>query len=191
MSENKKPWVSRHKVLTGIGIFIVLAIVVSAASGGSKSEMTNTDNKSNISESAVKETEKTAKLNEAAKDGKFEFTVVSVDCGKSTVGTNQYLQKTAQGQYCLMNVTIKNVGDQAQTFDSSQVSLFDSAGSKFSADSLASNYANPDSNTFLNQINPGNNVNAIVVFDVPKGTTPISAELHDSIFSSGVKVNLQ
>jgi len=29
------------------------------------------------------------------------------------------------------------------------------------------------------------------VFDLPKDKTPVTAELHDSAFSGGVKVNLQ
>lgn len=194
MGEQKKSWVARHKILTGIGGLIILGIVISAASGGSKNNTpaatTSSDTKT-VSTTPAKESAKTIKLNEPATDGKFEFTVASVECGKSTVGANQYLQKTAQGQFCLLNVTVKNVGDQAQTFDSSNVSLYDASGAKFSADATASNYANPDSSTFLNQINPGNSVTAVVVFDVPKDKTPVTAELHDSVFSTGVKVTLQ
>ena len=186
MSEKKKSWFVRHKILTGIGVLVVIAIIGSAASGGDKTNTTSTSGDGGSTKSEAK----TAKLNEPARDGKFEFTVASVDCSKTSVG-NQYLNKTAQGQFCLLKVTVKNIGDQSQLFDSSNVSLYDGAGAKFSADGVASSYANTDSNTFLNQINPGNSVTANVVFDVPKGTTPITAELHDSIFSGGVKVNLQ
>lgn len=183
--KNSKNWFLRHKVLSVIGVLVILGIIGTAANG----ENSTTTN-SNDGSSASGNSAKTAKLNEAATDGKFEFTVASVECGKSSVG-NQYLNKTAQGQFCLLNVTVKNVGDQSQLFDSSNVSLYDSEGAKFSADGVASSYANTDANTFLNQINPGNSVTAVVVFDVPKGKTPITAELHDSPFSSGVKVNLQ
>jgi hypothetical protein len=69
--------------------------------------------------------------------------------------------------------------------------LFDAKGNKYSSDSGASFYANPSGSTFLNTINPGNSVTGAVVFDVPKDVTPTQAELHDSAFSGGVKVNLQ
>lgn len=193
MPKEKRSWVARHKVLTGIGVLVILGVIGVATSDSSKQATTNTSGTAHNSQAAQpkKEAEKTIKLNEPATDGKFEFTVASVECGKPTVGTNQYLQKTAQGQYCLLNLTIKNVGDKAQTFDSSNVSLYDAAGAKFSADAVASGYANPDSSTFLNQINPGNSVTAAVVFDLPKDKTPVTAELHDGVFSRGVKVNLQ
>jgi hypothetical protein len=44
---------------------------------------------------------------------------------------------------------------------------------------------------FLQDINPGNSVSGIVVFDVPNGQTPGHLELHDSAFSGGVTVNVQ
>jgi hypothetical protein len=60
-----------------------------------------------------------------------------------------------------------------------------------SADGLATIYQNNGDQAFLDTINPGNSVTGDIVFDVPKTTTPIIAELHDSAFSGGVKVNLQ
>lgn len=184
--KNGKNWFMRHKVLSVIGVFVILGVIGTAANGGSSTNTTNGGGSS-----ANSDTAKNAKLNEAAVDGKFEFTVASIECGKPNVGSNPYLQKTAQGQFCLLNMTVKNVGDQAQTFDSSNQYLFDASGAKYSADSQASLYANPENSTFLNQINPGNSVTGAIVFDVPKDKTPITAELHDSIFSGGVKVALQ
>lgn len=183
-------WFGRHKILTVIGAFIVIAVIASAAGGGSK---TNNTGGSNDSKKAATADNKPvmAKIGETARDGKFEFTVASVECGKASVGTNEYLTKQAQGQFCLANVTVKNIGSEAQTFDSSSQYLYDAANAKFSADGTASLYANPQGSTFLNQINPGNSVTGILVFDLPKDKTPTIAELHDSSFSGGVKVSLQ
>lgn len=47
-----------------------------------------------------------------------------------------------------------------------------------------------DNEVFLNEINPGNTVKGVLVFDMPKGTTPASIELHDSMLSGGVTVSL-
>jgi hypothetical protein len=43
---------------------------------------------------------------------------------------------------------------------------------------------------FLEDINPGNEVKGKLIFDVPKPTKLTAIELHDSMFSGGVKVAL-
>lgn len=66
-----------------------------------------------------------------------------------------------------------------------------SAGQEYSADDTATMYNSTDTaSTWYNDINPGNSVGGVIVFDIPKDQTPVSAELHDSAFSNGVKVNL-
>lgn len=195
VTEVKQPkegsWFGRHKILTGIMGLVLLIVVISAASGGSKDGVGNSSDKKSAQSESKKDNAKLSGIGEAVQDGKFEFTVSSIECGKTSVGTNQYLTKQAQGQFCLLNLSIKNIGTEAQTFDSSNVYLFDASDAKFSADSSASMYANPEGSTFLNQINPGNSVTGSVVFDLPTDKTPVVAELHDSMFSGGVKVQLQ
>ncbi|HEX8182195.1 MAG TPA: DUF4352 domain-containing protein [Candidatus Saccharimonadales bacterium] len=189
-STKKRNFFARHKILTGFLVLVGLGVIISAAgSGGSNTQTASNSGSSNAAQTDDKA--KVAKLNETARDGKFEFTVTSIECGKASVGTNEYLTKQAQGQFCLANVSVKNVGTEAQTFDSSSQYLYDAAGSKFSADGTASLYANPEGSTFLNQINPGNSVTGAIAFDLPKDKTPVTAELHDSAFSGGVKVSLQ
>lgn len=183
-TKQEKNWFMRHKVLTVIGAFIVIAIISSAAGGGKDKTATT---KSGGSSSA----KTTAKVGEAANDGKFEFTVSSIECGKTSVGANQYLTKTAQGQYCLLNVSVKNVGDQAQSLLSSNQFLLNASGQKYSADDMATIYNAPNGTSWYNDINPGNSVTGAIVFDIPKDQTAATAELHDSAFSGGVKVNLQ
>ena len=191
MSSDRGSFFKRHKILTVIGVIVLLAIIGGAAGGGNKTSNNSGTTNTNETKKAEQAKPATSKLNEVARDGKFEFTVASVECGKPSVGTNEYLTKQAQGQFCLVNVSVKNIGSEAQTFDSSSQYLYDAANSKFSADGTASLYANPQGSTFLNQINPGNSVSGILVFDVPKDKTPVTAELHDSPFSGGVKVTLQ
>ena len=156
------------------------------ASGGKKTPSSTASSSTNATKTTT-----IAGLNQPANDGKFQFTVTSVQCNQPEVGSNQYLTKTAQGQYCLLNLSVKNIGNEAQTLDASNQYIFNSQGQKFSADSTASIYANPSDSTFLDSINPGNSVTGIFAFDLPKGVTPTYAILHDSAFSDGVKVNLQ
>lgn len=184
MSKEKSTnWFVRHKVLTVILGLVVIAVISSAAGGGKSNTGT--------SKSSSNKAAETAKVGQAANDGKFEFTVSSVECGKTSVGTNQYLTKTAQGQYCLLNVSVKNIGDQAQSLLSSNQYLLNASGQKYSADDVATMYNTPNGTSWYNDINPGNSVNGAIVFDIPKDQTATTAELHDSAFSSGVKVNLQ
>jgi len=175
----------KHKILTGVLVLIVIIIAASAASGGDK---TNTGSNGNETKTDDKKAT-TAKVGEAARDGKFEFIVKSVKCGKASVGS-EFLTETAQGQYCLLSVSVKNIGDEAQSLISDNLYLFNAEGQKYSADSAATFAATPNGSSWYDDINPGNSVSGSIVFDVPKGQTPTSAELHDSAFSSGVKVNL-
>lgn len=187
--DNKKSWFARHKVLTVILAFVAIGVIISATGGG-KSETTNSNGGSGTGTSQ-KETAKTIKIGEAANDGKFEFVAKSVQCGQPSVGTNEFLTKTAQGQYCLLNVTVKNIGNEKQSLLSSNQKLLDAENKEYSADDTATLYAAPQGSSWYNDINPGNSVEGQIVFDLPKGVTPTTAELHDSAFSGGVKVSLQ
>ncbi|WP_346619215.1 DUF4352 domain-containing protein [Blastococcus montanus] len=128
-------------------------------------------------------------IGEPAADGKFNFVVNGVDCSTTQIG-NQYLNTTAQGQFCIVDVTITNIGDKAQSFFGDNAKLFNAQGQEFSADSGAGMYLE-DSSSLYEEINPGNTLNSKVIFDVPAGTTPTAIELHDSSFSGGVTVDLQ
>lgn len=128
-------------------------------------------------------------MNKASKDGKFEFTVTKMKCGVPTVGPAELGQR-AQGEFCLINVTIKNVGTSAELFIDSSQQAVDAKGNTYSVDSGAAIFANEDSSTFLEQINPGNTVKGLLVFDVPKGTKLTEVILHESMFTAGIKVPL-
>jgi hypothetical protein len=130
-----------------------------------------------------------AALGQPARDGKFEFTVSSVKCGVAKVG-DEFLNKTAQGQFCEATMTVRNIGDKAQTFDGSNQKAKAADGTEYANDSEAELYANTATKTFLDQINPGNAVKGVVIFDIPKGAKIATLELHDSIFSGGVIVTV-
>ena len=123
------------------------------------------------------------------RDGKFQFVVTGMKCGISTVG-NEYLNTKAQGQFCRVDMTITNIGDEAQTMFAENQTAFDAKGRKFSADSKASFY-DSKSEVLFEEINPGNTAKGRVYFDVPKAAKPVKLELHDSMFSDGVDVALK
>lgn len=185
-------WIKKHKILSVILVLVVIG-GISAAAGG---DNTNTSNKSSNNSSSNSEAKQESKpevanIGTAVRDGKFEFVVNSIECGKAKVGTNEFLTKTAQGQFCLLNVTVKNIGNEKQSLFSANQKLLDASNKEYSADDTATLYAAPQGSSWYSDINPGNSVEGSIVFDVPKDVTPTVAELHDSSFSGGVKVNLQ
>lgn len=122
-------------------------------------------------------------------DGKFQFTVTGMHCGVPSVG-DDVLGKKAQGNFCLINVTIKNVGSSAEIFDSNSQKATGPDGTQFSTDPTAETYVNSQDQTFLEDINPGNQVKGTLLFDVPKGVALSSITLHESMFTPGVKIPL-
>jgi hypothetical protein len=114
--------------------------------------------------------------------------VTKVEHGKPQVG-DQYLGRQARGQFVLVSVTVKNIGSEGKLFDgSSQYAYGD--GVRYTHDGTAEIYANKQSATFLNTINPGNTVSGVLVFDIPAGKKITKVELHDSPFSGGVTVDV-
>jgi hypothetical protein len=130
------------------------------------------------------------RMNTPAKDGKFQFTVTGMHCGVKSVGDATFGQK-AQGEFCLVNVTIKNVATSAEIFDSSSQKAYDAKNTEFTVDGGAEMYVNDQNQTFLEDINPGNQVKGTLVFDVPQGTKLTSIVLHESMFTAGVKIPLK
>lgn len=167
----------------------ITAAALVALGCGAGSTDDSTSSSAGISGGKGEDQPKTAAIGEPARDGKFEFTVKSTKCGVSKVGTN-LLGAKAQGQFCLITINIKNIDKEAQMFDASNQKAYDAAGTEYSADGSAAIYANKNGETFLNDINPGNQVTGVVVFDIPKDVTLTKLELHDSMFSGGVTVAL-
>ncbi|MDZ7912581.1 MAG: DUF4352 domain-containing protein [Rhodococcus sp. (in: high G+C Gram-positive bacteria)] len=122
------------------------------------------------------------------RDGKFELVVTSVAPPVTSVGS-EYLTETAQGEYVQVTLSVRNIGDRAQSLDASSQKLLDADGKQYSVDSLATAYL--DQGIGYEQINPGNALDTTVVFDVPVGTVPAEIELHDSAFSGGTTVALR
>jgi len=129
------------------------------------------------------------KMNAPATDGKFRFTVTGMKCGVDSVGPKGFGEK-AQGEFCLVSVSIKNVGTSAEIFNDASQKAYDKANTEYSVDSGAAIYANGDASTFLEDINPGNTVKGKLVFDVPQGTKLASVVLHESMYTAGVKIPL-
>ncbi len=125
-------------------------------------------------------------VGQPVRDGNFEFTVTGVERA-ALVADPEFpeLQKTPQGEYILVKMTVTNVSTEPQTFFASFNTLSDGI-TEFQSDDEAWIYLG---NT-LADLNPGDSIDTAVIFDVPVGTDPESIELHDGPFSEGVVVGL-
>ncbi|AII27214.1 hypothetical protein PBI_CHEETOBRO_44 [Mycobacterium phage Cheetobro] len=124
----------------------------------------------------------------SVRDGKFEFTVVSVERAKSVTDPtgNPFMTVEAQGEFIVVTLTVKNIGDEARSFSGTNQTLLDRDGREYDANSEADMWMNPGTG----DINPGNQIEARVAFDVPPGTQPAELRLHDSPFSGGARLAL-
>jgi hypothetical protein len=169
-------------------VFIVLGII--GAAGGSGSSTSTTSSSSSSSSTTKTEAAKPSgpAIGSTAADGKFAFAVWKVDCTKKTVG-GALGTSTAQGHYCILTLSVKNIGKEAQTIFSSNMKLIDDQGREFKTDDMAQMNAG-QTDLWLKEINPGNQLDGKLYFDVPTDAKIVSAELHDSAFSGGVKIDL-
>jgi hypothetical protein len=183
-------------IVVGAVLFLCVAVGVVASVGGEDEPETSANDQPESQAPESEEAEPAAQdegddepavgIGDPVRDGKFEFTVTEVETGIESVG-DDFLGKEAQGQFVFVHVTVENIGDEAQYFDSSNQYLFDTEGREHSADGEAAIYVE-NSDSFLNEINPGNKVEGIVVFDIPADAIPESLRLHDSFLSGGVEV---
>lgn len=186
-------------LLVGVGIVNALANGGDDGAGGASSgavqEQEAADGESRTTDESPKKTGEELDAEAAppgvgdpVRDGKFEFTVTKVEPGVKEIG-DEFLSQGAQGQFVLVHLTVENIGDESQYFDGNNVTAYDAKNREFAADTEAAIYLD-DANSFLNEINPGNSVQSVVVFDVPTDVKLSQLELHDSAFSGGVEVAL-
>ncbi|WP_052647004.1 DUF4352 domain-containing protein [Paenibacillus terrae] len=115
-------------------------------------------------EAAPKET----KVGEAVKVGNLTVTASKVSA-KTKIGENEYLQKTTEEKFIVINLAIKNGDKEARTLDSSMFKLIGTDGTEYEPMSDADMYINkPENMLFFAKINPGLTKKANVAFEVPK-----------------------
>jgi hypothetical protein len=127
-----------------------------------------------------------AVLGEEVRDGDFSITVTGVQRA-DTVSSPEHpdVEKVAQGEFVLVQLTVTNVGAEPQTYAVSFNTLSDGA-TRYQSDDEAWLYLGNLPPT----LNPGDSVDTVVVFDVPRGTEVRSIELHNGPAASGVMVVL-
>lgn len=193
-----------HKIMSIIGIVLsVVGAIISFSIFGSVAEDVADIEAVTSSAPAEEDTDAAASedagdepaepeiagVGDTVADGDFEFTVAGFEQGVAEVGS-EFLNEQAQGEFVIIELTVKNTGSEAAYFSDSDQKLFDVDGNEYSTNSAAGMYME-DNDVWLTEINPGNQVEGKIVFDVPAGTKLATLELHDSMFSGGVEVSLK
>lgn len=205
-----KSWFARHKIMTGLLGLVVAGGVINALGGGSEDTSSSSTSAvpatSGVAAAEKKadkpaETQKQEAAQPAQKIGQvvhyntFDFTVHSVKCGVSKVG-GQYFSEKAQGQFCLVDLTVKNTGTKAQTLWADQQKLKDKSGAEYSYSSeatVAQIMAGDEGaeDVWLEEINPGNKVRGTMVYDIPEGAVPVVLHVSDGgLTDEGTDISL-
>jgi hypothetical protein len=119
----------------------------------------------------------------------WEITVAKVEDGVSQVG-DEFLNAKAQGQFVQIRLSVKNTGSEPNYFFEDDIKLGDDAGNTYSADSEAGIYAAENNILFLEEINPGNTADGVLVFDVPEDADPNKLTFAGGLFSDPVEISL-
>jgi Domain of unknown function (DUF4352) len=114
--------------------------------------------------------------------GFFTLTVTAVEDGRQSLGGPPAIS-VPRGQFVLVSVTVHNDVLAPARFAVEYQYLFDGDRRKYEG-------AIDRGGLFQADINPGDTVEGVLVFDIPSDTEPLSIELHDSPSSDGVTVLL-
>jgi hypothetical protein len=128
-------------------------------------------------------------LDTAVRDGAFEFVVSDVSCGHSSLG-GSIINVKAQGQFCVVSLSVANIGTKARTFTDVFQKALDTDGTVYGADTGAGLIANEGGGVMWKVVNPGNKITGKIVYDIPADGHVATLELHDSVLSRGVLVTL-
>ena len=117
-------------------------------------------------------------IGDPVRDGNFEFVVTRIYEPTKVEGFDKPL-----GVWVAVDLTVANIKDDQQSFSSTDQILIVTDAEYESSLTL-------DSDVYLS-VNPGLNTDTTVYFDVPEKVheaTTITVELHDSMFSGGIRV---
>jgi hypothetical protein len=166
LKKKTAPWVT---ILAGLGILVAVGVV-----GGMIVNLSTA--------------RRSVAMGTPVRVGGFEVTVTGMDCSQSKLGVPTMGADT-QGRFCVVGVTVVNVGTEPDTFFSDDQWAHDAAGVEYRHNSLAEIYTH-GANLGSAYFNPGDRMTGQIVFDVPKSTTLTELWLHDGSLSADGPVAL-
>ncbi|WP_273837309.1 DUF4352 domain-containing protein [Guptibacillus sedimenti] len=167
--KDQRSFVMRHKIISFIGIIVILGGIGSALGGGSDEASTEVSGESN--KEAKEET--TYSLNDTVALKKTEVTVTNFE-ERDEVGVSGVSKQASDGGTLVaIQYTIKNISEEpVGAFSMPSVSLVNEKGTKFDSDiDATSNYAvetDVDNSKIMSDLNPDISVTDVKVFEVSK-----------------------
>lgn len=155
-----------------IGLIVLVLFV--GIFGGDTEEDTSSNSDTQTTEKLTKkeepkkekEEDKMVALGKSAKAGEFEYSFKNVQTTKELNDGAGWSEK-ADGEFVYLDVTIKNVGDEANLFSEGSIKLV-CDGKKYETSANASTYfAGKEEELFIGEINPDVSKTGKVGFDVP------------------------
>lgn len=181
--------------LSGVGV-LLLALILAAVYGfvirdNTPPQLTSPGTSASSTTSSESSTETSSEsptttpaLGGEATDGDFVFSVASTDSGDTiTSPIDDSVVKTANGEYFVVYVSVGNNGASPLTWLSVLQTLSDGTQT-YTPDVEASAALTGDVIT----VNPGEQIEVALAFDVPVGTVPTTIQLHGDPGSPGVEL---
>lgn len=153
----------RHPILSVIGGLIVFGMIISAMGGGDTNTNTNTTNTTPTSATNPTEAPKdvTPVIGDVTTLGEREFTVLSVR-RTTSVG---YSTAEAGKEYVIVEVKVRNLGDDEVTFGEWDFKIQDASGVQKN-----STYADIENTLSYGTLAPAGEVTGLIPFEVPTGS---------------------
>lgn len=179
-------------VAVAVGVYAAFfaddgSAAIRASNSTTPSRTSQTSTPATTEDSSPTETTEEASPTETgdAIDGAFAYSVHGVEVGTTVTSADAPVEKTAVGEYVVVHMTVTNIGDVATPFLGTFQKLL-AGGTVYSIDDEATFYLGGG----IAELNPGDQADVAVAFDVPPGTTPEAIELHTDPLSPGIQVPL-
>lgn len=131
----------------------------------------------------------TVAMHQRVQDGTFAFTADTMKCGVQEIsGPDGDLLPT--GQFCMVTLTVLNDGKAPAIFADSLQRADGPNGVWYAANSPAGLEADPDPTVLLSDLNPGNQIQVVVVYDIPVGARIDRIEVHQAPGTAGAIIRM-
>lgn len=175
-------------------VIAIIVIIAAASSGGTETPTSSETATPAESKDTSKETTKESKkepevakqfaIGEEVKVGDLSYTVKTVE--ETDVIENILGNKTTEGKFVIIELTIKNHAKKARIADTNMFKIKTSDDSEYSADPMLDMYVNEDGlGFFLEDINPNLSKAGKVVFELPIEATEYNLEVSSGFGWSG------